>query len=380
MASVYLWSMIRTLGHLLLFAAAAGAAPPEVRGVWVARDSLGSAEKLRETFTRLSEANFNAAFVNVWSRGYPLWRSEVFARETGLALDPAPEFEGRDPLAEAVALGKEFGIAVVPWAEYGFVGAWSGYYAGQSGLGPLFDKHPEWLARRRDGSFRFPVGSGCCYLWMAHANPEVQDFLADLMAEIASNYDVPAVQFDRARYPDVDCGYDETTAALYAADHEGQEPPEDPRNAEWMAWRASLLNRFHGRLARRIRDANWRALTTDAPVVYPYSYVNFLQDYPEWIREGALDFVSPQIYRSDFAGFQRELDAQIAHAGGAARLVAGIDASNTKLDVVIQSIELARQRKLPGVVIWHYGALAASGYLPQLKEAVYQQPAPLPWK
>ncbi|MBL8177051.1 MAG: family 10 glycosylhydrolase [Bryobacterales bacterium] len=372
--------MSRISGLLLLLAAAAIAATPEVRGVWVARDSLGSQERLRETFTRLSEANFNTVFVNVWSRGYPLWRSEVFSRETGFELDPSPEFVGRDPLAEAVALGKEFAIAVVPWAEYGFVGGWSGYFAGEGGMGPIFEKHPDWLAKRRDGSVRFPVGSGCCYFWMAHANPEVQRFLADLMAEIAAKYDVPAIQFDRARYPELDCGYDEATVALYAAQHEGQRPPDDPRDARWVAWRAAQLNQFHSMLMRRIRDANWRALVTNAPVVYPFSYVNFAQEYPAWVRQGSLDFVSPQIYRSDFEGFQRELDAQIQHAGGAARLVAGIDASNTRIEVVIRSIELARQRKLPGVVIWFYGALASSGSLARLKEAVFEEPAPLPWK
>lgn len=372
--------LARALGSALLLASAAAAASPEVRGVWVARDSLASRETLREAFARLREANFNAAFVNVWSRGYPLWRSAVFERETGMTMDPAPEFSARDPLAEAVALGKQFGIAVIPWAEYGFVGGWSGYYPGQAGFGPIFDRHPDWLAKRRDGSFRFPVGSGCCYFWMAHANPEVQSFLADLMAEIAANYDVPAIQFDRARYPELDCGYDAATIALYAAGHDGQQPPEDPRDTAWMEWRAARLNEFHLFLSRRIRDLNWRALVTGAPVVFPFSYANFLQNYPEWLRHGALDFVSPQIYRSDYESFERELDAQIGHAGGASRLVAGIDASNTAADVLVRSIERARERELPGVVIWYYGALAAGGKLDQLKQTVFREAAPLPWK
>jgi hypothetical protein len=84
----------------------------------------------------LAAANCNAAFVNVWSRGYPLWPSDVFERETGLRIDP--NFAGRDPLAELLEEGREAGIAVFPWAEYGFVGGYSHYLPGPGGRGPIF--------------------------------------------------------------------------------------------------------------------------------------------------------------------------------------------------------------------------------------------------
>lgn len=37
------------------------------------------------------------------------------------------------------------------------------------------------------------------------------------MGELAANYDVPAIEFDRAGYPELHCGYDDYTKALYKA-------------------------------------------------------------------------------------------------------------------------------------------------------------------
>ncbi len=148
-----------------------------------------------------------------------------------------------------------------------------------------------------------------------------------------------------------------------------------------MRWRASKLNAFVAQLDQTIRSANWRVLSTNAPIVYNYSYVNFLQEYPAWMKSGALDFVSPQVYRSDLEGFTRELDRQIAAVDGdPTRLVPGIDATNSKTEVLIRSIEACRERELGGVVIWYYGGLVQKGALERLKKTVFETPAPLPWK
>jgi uncharacterized lipoprotein YddW (UPF0748 family) len=267
------------------------------------------------------------------------------------------------------------GLAVIPWAEYGFVIGYSG------GRAPLVEVHPEWLARRKDGSTDFSWAGATRSFWIAHAHPEGQQFLIDLMAELASGYDVPAIQFDRARYPELDCGYDAATRALYASEHDGASPPADEKDPEWMRWRAGKLNEFVARLGKRLKAVNWRVLVTNAPVVYNYSYVNFLQEYPVWMMSGAIDFVSPQIYRSDPDGFARELDRQLEALGGdGARLAPGIDITNSDARTLIRSIEICREKGLAGVVIWYYGGLVQKGALEQLKQTVFSAPVPLPWK
>jgi uncharacterized lipoprotein YddW (UPF0748 family) len=192
---------------------ALAAVRPEVRGVWVDRAPLASRESIRAMLADLAGANCNAVFVNVWSRGYPLWRSALFERHTGVATDPV--YGERDVLAEVIEEAKPRGLAVIPWVEYGFV---IGYSGGQA---PLVEAHPDWLAQRKDGSTDFSWAGSTRSFWIAHVHPEGQRFLFELMAELAAGYDVPAIQFDRARYPELDCGYDAATKNLYASEHEG---------------------------------------------------------------------------------------------------------------------------------------------------------------
>ncbi len=350
----------------------------EIRGAWVDRSSLVTRAEIRVTMRNLAEAHFNTAHVNVWSRGYPLWKSAVFERETGLPGDPG--LPGRDILAEAVEEGKAAGIAVIPWFEYGFVGGYDGYFPGPGRRGPIFEVHPDWLARTRSGEAAFPIQGGGTFYWMSHTHPDAQQFLIDLVREVASGYDVPAVEFDRARYPQMDCGYDDYTKRLYAEDHGGAPPPDNGNDPEWLRWRSSQLNAFINRLYKQVKRADWRVLVSNAPVPLPTSYPNFAQDFSMWLKEGSLDFVSPQVYRRDAASFERDLRNQIRAIDSPERLTPGLDITNSTPAELIRMIEIVREQGLPGVVVWYYRGLLTSGTLPRLRETVFQEKALLPWR
>jgi uncharacterized lipoprotein YddW (UPF0748 family) len=348
----------------------------EVRGAWIDRSSLVSREEIRATLRQLAAAHFNLALVNVWSRGYPLWKSQVFEEETGIATDPG--VGGRDVLAEVVEEARLAGIAVMPWFEYGFIGGYSGYFPGPGGKGPIFERHPEWLAMTRSQATGFSAPGGFFY-WMAHTRPEVQEFLLRMITEVCRGYNVVGIQFDRARYPQLDCGYDSYTLQLYAGENPGAAYPADPAAAFWVRWRANKLNDFVATIRQRVRAVSRHLLVSNAPIVFPFSYVNFAQEYPAWMARGALDFTVPQIYRRDAATFEAELQRQIAAAGRTETLVAGIDTTNPSVDDLITMVRTTRGYGMPGSVIWFYRALLDTGVLTRLRQTVFTAPARLPW-
>ncbi|MBM3788293.1 MAG: hypothetical protein FJW30_28490 [Acidobacteria bacterium] len=367
--------MLSRLSLLLL--AAAGCWASEIRGVWIARDSLGSRERIRSTMQTLADANFNVAYVLAWSQGYPLYKSTVFEKETGIVSDP--QYGGRDVLQEAIDEAKPLGITVIPWLEYGFVAVWSGRLRGDS-LGPILDKHPDWLAKNRAGESKFPIPGGAFYYWMVHTHPDAQQFLIDMMKELIANYDVPGVQFDRARYPDLDCGYDDQTRQLYAAENEGRQPPDNPRDPAWVRWRAGKLSRFLIEAQRQLKTVNWRTLFTNAPVPTPDGYNAFAQDPPSWVRDRSHDFLTPQIYWRDPDTFKSKLDLHIRTYEDASRLVPGVAVDVSDPRRLVQIIETVRAAGLQGVVIWYYEDLQKSQAFDLLKATVFSEKAPLPWK
>ncbi len=360
---------------LLCLPALSFAQTPEVRGVWVARDSLGSRAEIRTMMQQLREANFNLALIDVWSRGYPIWRSELFERETGVAIDPT--YAERDVLRECLEEGTAAGIHVMPWAEYGFIGGWSEYFSGPNKRGVIFERHPEWLARNKSGDERFTAPTGYFY-WMSHTRPDVQEFLISLMEELFTKYQTRGLQFDRVRYPTLECGYDDYTIELYRQEHGGAAPPADHLNAAWVRWRADKLNEFSRKFYERLRGRFRRI--SNAPIVTPFGYVNFAQDYPAWQRDRALDFTVPQIYRRTTADYIAELNRQIALSPDTKTLVAGVDITNSQNPAVLaEMIQATRERNLPGVVVWYFKALQNTSALPYLKSTVYREAVPMPW-
>ncbi len=351
------------------------AAGDELRGTWLARDSLSSREQLAQAMDLLAAARFNTVYVNCWSRGYPLWKSRVFQQETGILSDPG--YGSRDVLAEAVLEGHRAGLLVEAWFEYGFCGGWDQYYPGRSGKGPLFDAHPDWLAKSRSGADLFASGS-LNFFWMAHVHPGPRKLLLDLVREVVQGYDIDGIEFDRARYPQTDCGYDETTRQVYKKEKGGQEPPADPNQADWMRWRADRLSLWVGDLYRAVKALRPELSVSNAPVTTPYGYVNFLQDYPAWLRDGSLDLAAPQIYRRTASDYRSELQRQMAAVGNRWQLFPGIDSVNPAREDFLSMIQETRQAGLRGLVLWYAESLRSRDLLSALREGPFAEPAEVP--
>lgn len=360
-----------------LFASALIAQSPEIRGVWVARDGLTSRTRIQATLDQLQAANINLVAVNVWSRGYTLWPSAVLHAACGVHQDPT--FVGRDPLQEFLTEAHRRGIQVEAWFEYGFMASWSGWFPGASGNGPVLTAHPDWAAMDQTGNVRVGDGNGGWFTWFAHEHPAARRFLIDLTTELVDRYDVDGVQWDRIRYPSTAFGYDPTTVALYRAANGNQNPPTNGNNTAWKRWRADGLNAFALQLAQAVRARRATVTITNAPVPADTAYDSYLQDWPQWLVAGAVDFVYPQIYRTTIADYTSLLNLNLTRVRtqDRARFAPGIRAiSGTPTADVLAMVALNRQRNLPGSVFWYAEGLYDD--LPGLAAQYYQQPASVP--
>ncbi len=344
----------------------------ELRGVWVAwaGSSVPSKERIASIMDDLAAHNMNTVYVDIWRFGYPYFRSNVFQQLTGIWTDPAID-EGRDLLAEFIAEGHRNGLHVEAWFEYGFV-------ACQGNIEHLYKAHPQWFAKKKNGSVLF--NGDYRYKWLSHCNSEAQQFLIDLCLEVIQNYDVDGIELDRIRYPELDCGYDSATIALYKKDHNGNVPPQTIANANWMRWRADKLTEFTAVLYDTIKKVRPEIFVSNAPIVYSYGFDNFCQDWRPWINEGYLDFISPQVYRSTNAQYSSDLNIQFSYVRDKSKFYPGLttitDTYLLPTSEIIAMIETTRKRGLTGHVIWFYDTLADD--LPALKAKLYQTPVHIP--
>lgn len=359
-------------------------AAAELRAVWVTRDLFEGKTKadLAAAMQTLAENNFNVVYINVWSRGYPLWKSAIFARHTGISIDPDPQLSGRDVLAETIAEAHRVGLQVEAWFEYGFVGGWTGHpFPGIARKGIIFDAHPEWLAKSKSGAdVTSNIGS---FYWMAHTRPDTQKFLIDLALEVATQYDVDGIQFDRVSYPALDCGYDAHTTDLYKREHSGAAPPVNETDSAWMRWRADKLNAFVAALYEQIKARRPELAVSNTPAAFPQSYSSFLQDTPAWVNNAWVDASATQVYRSTASSYLAELDVQIASLSedGRRRLFPAIATTNNGQPVgaseIIEMVRGTRARNLSGAALWYYTALL--GVIVELRQQVFSESATVPY-
>jgi uncharacterized lipoprotein YddW (UPF0748 family) len=359
----------------------------ELRGAWIARDSLTSKVALAAAMDTLASNNFNVVYVNAWSRGYPLWNSQVFSNHTGLRIDPG--YANRDVMAEAVAEGHRNGLHVVAWFEYGFVGGYTGYLPGTNGMGKIFDVHPDWIAKNIDGTTK----DASNFYWMAHTRHDVQQFLIDLATEVATSYDLDGIEFDRIRYSNTGYGYDDYTVSLYQGEHGGQSPPIQTNDTSWVRWRADKLNNFSAAAYDSIKAVYPQFVVCNAPSSYSSSansaYNNYCQDWIQWVNSGKIDNLQIQSYQSTSTAFASIINFISSQVKDKSKIFPSfaIKPNSTVIPPNEQTnlVKVTRDRGYSGNCIWYHVDLATSKAFANLRANVYTSKtyppyAPADWR
>ena len=272
-----------------------------IRGVWIPNvqhtNVLLSKDNIDRWLTDLKQMGFNSVFVVVWTGGRTLYPSKVMKDLIGIEIDE--RVKGRDPLQEMVEIGKTKGIKVFAWFEYGFA-------AENSGVGKeILLKKPNWAAIGRDGN---PVVKNG-FKWLNSLDTEVQEFMLSLLMEVVENYDLAGIQGDdRLPAMPTEAGYDKATVALYQKENNNQSPPDNTKDAQWVTWRANLLNKFMEKMYKETKKRKPNMQVIMSPSIFPFSRDEYLQDWITWVKNGWVDAVSPQIYRYNIEQYAAELN------------------------------------------------------------------------
>lgn len=349
-------------------------ADPEVRGVWLtttANEHIGSPEDTAVTMRRLREIGLNTVYVEAWKNGYTQYPSEVLERVIGVerrpALikqdpgDPDGPVEARDLLGETVIEAHRNGLMIIGWFEYGFMAAH------KDTRNHLREMYPHWLSRDKDGNEVAPNG----FVWMNPLHPETRRLLLDLILEAVDKYDLDGVQLDdRIVWPYYTMGYDDFTVAWYRNEHDGRSPPEDPKDPEWMRWRADKVNEYARQFVTELRDKRPGLIVSLSPAPYPWCWENYLLEWPKWAawepgnsENMWWDEFIPQCYRYNWPAFRATWDQQVSnlHDAGASErvgdMLAGVLTTGSQPDPVPwadleQSVDHVRATGGGGHVWW----------------------------
>jgi uncharacterized lipoprotein YddW (UPF0748 family) len=327
----------------------------ELRGVWLTNidsDVLFERNRLKNALQKLDELNFNTVYPAVWNWGYTLYPSKVAAKVIGRSLDPTPGLQKRDMLKEIVDEGHKQGLTVIPWFEFGFM-------APADSL--LAKNRPQWLTSRSNGSKIVKEGIHN-RVWLNPFHPDVQKFIQDLIVEIVRNYDIDGIQFDDHFGLPSELGYDAYTVALYKKEHRGKAPSKNPKDPEWVRWRANKITDFMKRVFTAIKTTKRNCLVSVAPNPQRFSYEYFLADWQKWERMGLVEELVLQIYRDDLNVFVKELEypevkAARSHIPVSIGIITGLKNKNVPIAQIQTQVQKVRDRNFAGVSFFFYETL-----------------------
>ena len=346
----------------------------EIRGVWITNvdsDVLFTRDRLATAIKDLRQLNFNTIYPVVWNWGYTTYPSKVAKRVVGSSFMPKKSagllinrelrrtegLEGRDILKEMVTQGHKQGIAVSPWFEFGFMAPATIDPAGSD----LAKLHPDWLTQKQDGGTIWKEGKDP-RVWLNPFKPEVKKFIIDLVVEVVGKYDVDGIQFDDHFGLPSEFGYDKFTVDLYKREHQGKLPPKDPKNEEWINWRADKITDLMRDLFTAIKATNPKAIVSISPNPQTFAKSFFLQDWAKWERQGLVEELLIQVYRDKLETFIGELqkpEVKLAskHIPVGIGILTGVKPKPISMKQIQTQIAAVRQQGLAGVSFFFYETL-----------------------
>lgn len=330
---------------------------PVVRGVWVtnvASAALDSRAQISETVRICKQSGITDIYVVTWNRGRTLYQSKVMQDVFNIPV--MERFGERDPLQEMIEEGHKAGLRVHAWFEFGFASSY-----GEDG-GAILKKFPNWKAIDNKGNLVSKNG----FEWMNAMDPEVQNFVKSLVLEVVQKYDVDGIQGDD-RLPAMPSlgGYDAYTVELYKNEHQGNLPPNDYKDANWLTWRADKLTVFLGQLYKEVKAIKPKMIVSMAPSIHPWAKEEYLQDWPTWLEKGYCDYVIPQVYRKTIETYTSTLQAQLDYlpANQQSKFFSGVllqvNGINPSPEYLKAMIETNRKLGIQGESFFFYEGLKA---------------------
>jgi uncharacterized lipoprotein YddW (UPF0748 family) len=374
---------------MLALLARAAPAPPETRALWVLRSSLTTPAGITALVHTASQQGFNTLLVQVRGRADAYYASDLEPRAAELSHQPT----SFDPLAAVLGEAHKAGIRVHAWVCLNLVSS-------AVDLPTLPDhlvyRHPEWLMVPRPIAQEVakldpknPAYVGKIARWTrseldlveglydSPLVPDAASYTRQVIADLATRYDVDGVHLDYARYPNQRFDYSRYAIAEFRFALRPQLTPATRRElddaettdlfaypdrfpAEWKAFRRDRMTALVADIRRAVRAVRPEAMVTAAvtPDVQE-AFDDRLQDWRGWLASHLVDAVAPMAYTPEPSRFAEQI-AAAREAAGSAPVWAGIGAYRLSPAQTIDNIQVARKLGASGIVLFSYDSLTGS--------------------
>jgi uncharacterized lipoprotein YddW (UPF0748 family) len=366
----------------------------EVRALWVVRTTLTSPEKIRAMVMAAKVNGFNTLIVQVRGRGDAYYRSKHEPRAIELKDQPL-EF---DPLAITIAEARKAGLKVHAWINTSLLANLDALPADPK---HVYNRHPEWLAVPKplaaelytlspsDPKYRARIVEWSKAnraelegVYTGPSNEKVRDHIYGIWMDVLKKYDVDGLHFDYVRLASPDFDYSRTSLQQFwrwlkpklSAEEKRKLHSQlkiDPLAAansfpqQYSDFQREQITSLVARIYRAVKKRKPSVVVSAAVFANDENaFTRRFQDWRRWLAMGILDVACPMAYSTDTAVFEKQIEVATnsAHAAGK-QVWAGIGAYRIPAESTVDKINVARQLKADGIILFSYDSTTRTGEL-----------------
>lgn len=211
----------------------------ETKGVWI-RPTEKNADQIIVTLDNLKANGFNSVFLETYFHGKTIFPSQTM-NKYGFTVQNEI-FEGFDPLDVWIKEAHKRDIKVHIWFQSFYVGNQSPDYNPSS----ILAVRPDWGNKTKKNANSPKATMSASEhngYFLDPANPEVHEFLLDLLSEIIDRYKPDGINLDYIRYPNATAGNDMNAWGFteYARNDFKNQYGKDPielttSDVQWYDW------------------------------------------------------------------------------------------------------------------------------------------------
>lgn len=343
----------------------------EIRAVWMAMQEP-TAEALRETVEAVAAAGFNTICPQVIFGGYAIYP------HAHPDLQQNPQFAGRDPMAELMALCKEFDLQFIPWVWVYFVGMEDS---------PLVASKKAWLGKSHKGGYASEMEVG--YHFFCQSRPEVRQFWLEVYSHLLKTYDFDGLQVDYIRYAmsePYESGYcycdlcRNNFKALSGLDPLELNPATD--SLVWRQWNDYRIANVSGFVAEihdlLEREAPGVRLSADIFPDVAVTLSSKMQDWGDWLEKGDMDDIYTMTYTADLEEVKKTSQYLQERISGDQRGIVGLAPyMGLTPELLLEEVLLAQQSGADGLCFFHFGSFSPE-HIRALKSGPFRIRAEVP--
>lgn len=270
----------------------------ELKGTWI-RPTETSKEQIIATLDNIKAEGFNSVFLETYFHGKTIFPSKTM-NKYGFTVQNE-NFEGFDPLDVWIKEAHKRDIKVHIWFQSFYVGN----QPPESNPSSILSVRPDWGNKTK----KFASSPTATKSVSEHngyfidpANPEVQEFLLELLDEIITTYKPDGINLDYIRYPNATAGNDQNAwgfteyarndfKAVYGVD------PVDLTTADaswydWNQYRRNNITNFVKKVGKLGREKN----VYISAVIFPdlaSALASKQQDWRTWSANSYIDGFTP---------------------------------------------------------------------------------------